>query len=125
MSLVQVAPDKLLAGLNGTNSAVLVVLYIFFIQPMQDDIGDLNGIALDHAARCYVDQKYFEGLAADKVTAADQAKSVAQRYRTMAEFQELSVANRNRMLEMQENETRFRAEAAAFTQSAQAVCQVQ
>lgn len=115
--------DKALAGLNGTNSAALIAGFLLFVQPMQEEIDALHEQGDNHALQCYVDKKHFESLAAVKTEAADDAHNVYDRYRIMSEFQELSQVNRNRMIEKQEEETRLRAEAQAYTNSANLVCQ--
>lgn len=108
--------DKVMAGLNGTNSAVIGAIFFLFIQPMQEE---MDGFV----AQCYVDGKHFEALAAVKNEAADDAHNVYERYRIMSEFQELTQVNQNRMIEKQEEEIRLRAQAQAYENSAALVCQ--
>lgn len=119
--------DNALIGSSGISIAgVLAMAYEMFFG-MQGDISALqikvSDLESQHALRCEVDAKYFEGQAALMVELAGIEKNTAARYVALAEANgSLSEVDRLRLEEKLRRGAEYEGRGKAFTQAADTVC---
>lgn len=119
--------DNALIGSSGVSIAgVLAMAYEIFFG-MQGDISSLqlkvSDLESQHALRCEVNAKYFEGQAALMRELAGIEKNTASRYVALAEANgNLSDVDRLRLEEKLRRGAEYEGRGTAYTQAASTVC---
>ena len=126
--------EKALLGSSGGSLAAVAYLAYELLVGTQNEMVALSGrsdaieaemaiLKTQHAQRCEVDSKYFEGQASLMSELAGIEKNTASRYVALAEANGgLSEVDRLRMEEKLRRQAEYEGRGQAFSQAAQTVC---